>query len=479
MKNMKKIITLFVLAAGLLQVNAQQLPMYNHYFLNPYLINPAKAGGGEGTNAFLLHRQQWVGIPGAPITDVLSVDGAVKSKHVGLGLMIANDVTNIVGKTSVMGTYAYRIKINKNSQLAVGASAGILQNRIQFNKIVSDNQTDNTLLNNAESRTTFDANFGLSYQLQRFEIGVAATQLLANKMDFSDQSKFRELSWQNIRHYTATMMYTFNLKKDVLTLAPILLARSAEGLPLQAEGSLLLKYKQIAWLNLGYRHEAAAMMALGVRAYENISIGYCYEYPLTSLSQFSSGSHEIVLGFRFTKNKKDDTYLPTPVTGADPSKINTAQSEQYDQMLEKIEALAHEVKKSKEDLQHHQAEIHRQQQEIEKLKKEIAHEQKAAIKDTDFVDLDKVKELETKGHDYYVVLGAFKTIKHSKHFQKVVHRDRNITTQVMENKSKTFYFVYSVKVNSKEEAYAEIYRLKKLDVEVIIGGNIWVHKEDK
>ncbi|MFL5753530.1 MAG: PorP/SprF family type IX secretion system membrane protein [Bacteroidia bacterium] len=478
---MRKLIALLVFGTSLLQTMAQQVPIYNHYFLNPYLINPARAGGGEGTNAYLLHRQQWVGIPGAPITDVLSIDGAVKSKRVGLGLMVSNDVTNIVGKTSVMGTYAYHAKINSISHLSAGISAGILQNRIQFNKMVVGNSTDNTILANAESRTTFDANFGLAYQLQRFEFGIAVNQLLANKMDFSDQAKFKELSWQNIRHYTATMSYTFNLKKDVLTLTPIALVRSAEGLPVQAEGNLLLNYKKMAWINLGYRHEAAVSMALGVRAYENISVGYCYEYPLTSLSQFSSGSHEIIVGFRFSKNKRDEVYVPDPgaASPGDPSKVNTAQAEQYDQLIERIEALAHEVKKSKDELAHNKEEMHRQQQEIEKLKKEIAHEQKTAIKDTDFVDLDKVKDFETKGHDYYVVLGAFKTIRHSKHFQKIVHRDRNITTQVMENKNKTFYFVYSVKVNSKEEAYAEIYRLKKLDVEEIIGGNIWVHKEEK
>jgi hypothetical protein len=52
------------------------------------------------------------------------VDGNIKRESMGLGLMIQNDQVNVLGSTSVMATYAYRIKFAEQNYLRFGLSLG-------------------------------------------------------------------------------------------------------------------------------------------------------------------------------------------------------------------------------------------------------------------------------------------------------------------------------------------------------------------
>src|SRR5262245_24321018 len=73
---MKKLMTVGLLfAAG--AVCAQQKPIYTQYILNNYIINPAISGIENYTDIKISHRNQWVGINGAPVTTYLSVQGPI------------------------------------------------------------------------------------------------------------------------------------------------------------------------------------------------------------------------------------------------------------------------------------------------------------------------------------------------------------------------------------------------------------------
>jgi type IX secretion system PorP/SprF family membrane protein len=474
--------TLFIILIGS-KFYAQQISLFNHYSINPYLINPARAGSSKSTTAFLLHRQQWTGIPGAPITDVLTLDGIKKSEKIGLGITISNDATNIVSKTSVLGTYAYHGKINSDNKFSLGLSAGVMQNRIQFDKVVTENYADKTLMNNLEKGTTLDVNFGSTYQWKKLDIGLTVNQLLGNKINYIQQSNFKELRWQNIRHFVITAGYTFTLKKDMLTIDPILLLRSAQGLSPQAELTALLKFKKLAWMNLSYRHESAFAIGIGVNALDNFSFGYAYEYPITKLNQFSVSTHEIMIGYKFNKggrSNEDDIWQPNvskPSQGTDPIIL-----EQFDQLQQKVEELSKEIKRSRQEQQTIKEELDRKSNKEEKMFKELEKDKSDAIKIEE--DTNKMIELnaivfDTAKFNHYVVIGAYHGLNHAKHFQKTMKEGKGIDSKIMQTKSKIFYFVYTALIYNKPDAIAEINRLKKLNIEEIIKSKIWIHQETK
>jgi len=84
---MKKIILIFiVLITGILSSEkgySQYDPMFTNYMWNEMFINPAYAGSREEASLVVLHRQQWVGIDGAPVIKRLSFkDHFLKTKSV-------------------------------------------------------------------------------------------------------------------------------------------------------------------------------------------------------------------------------------------------------------------------------------------------------------------------------------------------------------------------------------------------------------
>jgi Type IX secretion system membrane protein PorP/SprF len=89
-KQMRRVTFLF--AAGTLflgTVKAQMLPLNAQYFQNRYLVNPSMAGITEGFNINGSFRKQWSNIPGAPITQSVTLDQQVNK--LGWGVNIYNE----------------------------------------------------------------------------------------------------------------------------------------------------------------------------------------------------------------------------------------------------------------------------------------------------------------------------------------------------------------------------------------------------
>ena len=91
----KRLSALLLLLSLAARVFGQQDPMYSQYIFNGLLINPAYAGTHELFNATFLYRNQWINIPGAPVTGVLSIDSPIESQKVGLGVKVISDKIGI------------------------------------------------------------------------------------------------------------------------------------------------------------------------------------------------------------------------------------------------------------------------------------------------------------------------------------------------------------------------------------------------
>ena len=97
-----------ILILALIQVKAfaQQDLMVSQYMFNGLFLNPAYAGSHKYTSSTLLHRTQWVNFAGAPRTALLSVDGELPNKNMGLGLILANDRIGATEQTDIYANYA-------------------------------------------------------------------------------------------------------------------------------------------------------------------------------------------------------------------------------------------------------------------------------------------------------------------------------------------------------------------------------------
>jgi type IX secretion system PorP/SprF family membrane protein len=452
---------------------AQQTPILNHYYYNPYLINPAAAGQSKETRAFLLYRQQWIGIPDAPQTQAFTIDGLLDERPIGLGINITNDVSNIIGRLSAMLSGSYTVKLATDHELGFGMSLGILRNELKFDKIRAD-VTDPGLLQNNENNTTLEGNAGLRYRYHKFSLGFVSEQLFNRRIAYKNSADFREVSFELVRHYLLSFQYDLQLNPD-LEFTPLVVLRNAQGLPLQADVNALFKYRSNVWTNLSYRHKAGVGLALGANVGDRFIVGYNYEIPTTDLRQTTSGSHEVMIGIRFIhrSGKPVSTRAAHAKVMDEVKKSTNAQYEKLDELHQKNETLNQQLAEYKKV-------IEQQNSEIDQLKKSISSfdsELKTTIEQLK-VDLQREQSFD-KSSNYYLVIGSFKTLAEAKTFQRIVRRETSLKPEVIQSESQTWYFVYSDTLQSPGEARTRIEELESTSIKPYIVGNPWVYKTRK
>lgn len=456
------------------QLMAQQVPLLSHYYYNPYLINPALAGQAKETRAFLLYRHQWVGIPGSPQTQALTIDGPLsENSPLGLGMYVNNDENNIIGRLSAMFSSSYSVKLAESHELSFGMSLGLLHNEIKFDKIRAD-ITDPGLLLNAENRTTLEGNAGLSYRFKKLRAGFATEQLFNRQVVYDNPADSRDIAFQLVRHYLLTLQYSFKLSEN-LQLEPLVLFRSAQGLAPQFDVNATLKFKDLAWTNIQYRDKAGVGVALGGQISDRFMIGYNYELPTSALQSATSGSHEVMIGMRFL-NRGTKTPSSRSVNSRivdDFKKENNAQYEKLDEIQQRNETLNQQLLEYKKI-------VDDQNSEIEKLKSSIRQvdaEMKTVIAGAR-VDLQSESNFD-KAYTYYLVIGAVKTFSEAKDFEKIIKRETRLRPAIIQNEGKTWYFIYSNELKSAKEARDKMRDLEKDNIAHLIIGNPWVYKAIK
>ena len=99
-----------------------------------------------------------------------------------------NDVTNIIGRTSGILTYKYKVKFNK-SDLSFALSGGFFQNRIIFENIVAVDQFESTIFQNNQNSSNFDGDFGLNFRFKNFIGGLATKHFPKFNIIFNDNNE--------------------------------------------------------------------------------------------------------------------------------------------------------------------------------------------------------------------------------------------------------------------------------------------------
>ena len=119
-------------------VFSQQMPHYSLYMLNDIVINPSLISAKSDNQIALMVRDQWTGFEGAPKTQSISYYN-VEHQKFGRGIRIVNDNTGPISMLSGTVSGSYLIPIENRNKFSVGASANILQYKIENSNIILEN----------------------------------------------------------------------------------------------------------------------------------------------------------------------------------------------------------------------------------------------------------------------------------------------------------------------------------------------------
>lgn len=288
---------------------AQQEPQYTQYMLNQMAINPAVAGKDSYTDVRSNNRYQWVGVTDAPRTYMLTLSAPFKKRNMGIG---ANIYTDIVGPTRRVGislAYAYHIKLTQKTRMSLGLSAGIQQWGIDGHKLVLHDEGDSHLLIQYQTRTVPDLGAGIYVHNETWYLGFSAPQLYQSPIRLY---KGVDNKGTLVTHLLLNGAYKFKLSDD-FKLEPSVMVKYAKPAPVKFDGGLRLIYQEQIWLGASYRHNDAFTALIGFMYKNYLMIGYSYDFTTTNIRKYSTGTHELMLGLRFSKGQSkhwpDDTQL--------------------------------------------------------------------------------------------------------------------------------------------------------------------------
>ncbi len=285
---------------------SQQIPFYNHHFVNPFIYNPAYTGYKEDITTFLVRNSRNSSFDGGVINNYLTVDGGLKDGKYGLGLSVAYQTQGIQQQLGAGLSYSYLLKINDNHSIRAGVHVGFLDNQLDATAINVEMVDDPFLQELSRNKLTYNGTFGLLYTWKTTRIGFSVPQLIGNKVEYGtgDTRGFYQLE----RHYMLNVSHPFDLTKDKnWSLTPNILVRYLPGLMPQYDVLVKADHKKWAWLAAGYKSNYAVEINAGVRVLDGLQIGYSYEYVIGAMNAYRSGmNHEIMLGYTFKNNKQND-----------------------------------------------------------------------------------------------------------------------------------------------------------------------------
>ncbi len=301
-------VSLILLVGTSNKLMAQYDPMFTQYMFNEMFINPAYAGSKEALAINALHRQQWVGFEGRPVTTTLSLHGPLANNKMGVGLSVLNEsvADGKLKRNLVYATYAYRIKTGEKGHLSFGLMGGA---HIQSNNYATLQTTDlNDVRFSANTGSVLTPNFGAGvyYSTQKFYAGFSIPRMVADNLGISSGGKVEK----NIKvdptkfHYYFTVGRVFDAGAD-LKLKPQIMLKAIKNAPVEMDINLNALIMEKLWIGASYRTKADMSFITGLQITPQFLVSYSYDYSLSKIRDFSSGSHEIGLGYVFGfKGKK-------------------------------------------------------------------------------------------------------------------------------------------------------------------------------
>jgi type IX secretion system PorP/SprF family membrane protein len=295
---MKRILTyitfFFISAYGF----SQQDPQYTQYMYNMSIVNPAYATSKDQIlNLGTLYRTQWVGAVGAPKTFTFFAHMPVSPK-VQLGFsLISDDIGDGAKKeNNFYGDFAYLLQFKNNHRLSLGLKAGFTSLESNFNGFRFETGDTSTDLAFNENVNIFKPNVGMGayYYTNKYYIGMSVPNLLASR-HIEERSGIKAYG-SEYSHLFVTGGYVFTLNAD-FKIKPALMSKFVKGAPPSFDLTTNVLYANKFEVGVAYRYKDAVSGLVNVNVARNVKVGYAYDYTLSNLGQFNSGTHEIFILF--------------------------------------------------------------------------------------------------------------------------------------------------------------------------------------
>lgn len=307
----KSLLALLFLVAFVAKVVAQDEAIFNHYLINPVLVNPAFTGNDDKYHVFGHYRSQWTGFANAPQTYAVSVNGPLADK-VGIGAMLLNEKFGLTNRLRGQLSYAYHYKSEKKGfQAGFGFSTEFHRTRLD-NSVLTNGfyeRPDRSVEANIKNVAIFDATVG-GYAVfnNGFTVHIASPNLIRARLGQIEDTVKKEKTF--LRQFIFGATYK-SVLSDKLTIEPSIQMRRVYQAPFEVELNLMARFMEdrfSAGIYFRPGSSGATGLIMGIKE-SFFQIYYTYNASIAEFKAYDRQAHEITLGI--TLNKPSKAQSPT------------------------------------------------------------------------------------------------------------------------------------------------------------------------
>lgn len=295
---MKKIFILLTVVAGAQTLSyAQQDPHFTQYFDNTLFVNPAYAGSKGLLNVTGIHREQWVGFDGRPVSSTLSIHSPLSYESVGLGMTVVDDRTGPVHQTMIYGDFSYSIRFKKKDhKLSFGVQGGVNLVNIGTASLQTTSASDPKLLQNVRNSVIPNFGAGVYYHTPKFFVGVSSPKILEQSYDGSKTNLER-------RHYYGIIGGVITVS-NYWKLRPTAQVKMTQGAPASIDMSVAGIFREKFWIGAMYRVDAAFGAFVQYQLSPQFKLGVATDFGTQAIRNYNYGTFEVMGSYDFVFRKQ-------------------------------------------------------------------------------------------------------------------------------------------------------------------------------
>ena len=316
------LLSLLILGTVFADMKAQTDALFTQFYEVPAYYNPGAIGQTDFVRIRGGSRIQWVGIKHAPLTISAMADMPLKimSKRWGVGLVLQQESIGLYSNLDVQAQIGYKFKALKGNW-TIGLGVGLFDSKFKGSEVYIPEDddyhesTDDAIPRTDVGGTALDLGLGVFYNHPKFWVGISGLHLNNPTVTYSSEdgggAESEGTTGESAKNYefqsgrTLYFMAGSNIpiKNTLFEVIPSVMVASDFTFT-TGQASARVRYNKFLSAGVGYRYNDAVSLTLGAEI-KGFYVGYSYDYPISSVSKGTSGSHEIFAGYSLKLNLGD------------------------------------------------------------------------------------------------------------------------------------------------------------------------------
>lgn len=301
MKTVQKILMVVTTTFYIGTTIAQQEAQFTQYLDNMIYYNPAYAGSNDMLSISALHRQQWAGFKGAPMSTTLGINTPLRYDNIGIGMSLLNDKVGPTNNTWINADVSYSLKFKRHKgRLSFGLKGGVNLLNGDINQLYKQDDSDEILDVRYQNEAKFNVGAGVYYHSEQFFVGVAVPRIIDNVKEANELINPKFISQ---RHYYLTIGGYIDANR-MLKIRPSAMLKVTENSPMAIDANLAFIFYNQFWVGANYRVLESAGIYVQYQISNQFKVGYAFEFSTTQLRAHNAGTHELMISYDLLLNNK-------------------------------------------------------------------------------------------------------------------------------------------------------------------------------